>query len=208
MDAAMTRPRMITATEAAPWSVTSFEEVYAAYRPALYRFACALADTPGDAEDLFQETWLKAVRAKQRPAPEELKAWLFTIAANLHRDTLRKRRVRRLFFLERGRTISAAGGDADPGWDAARFQRGDPAALTELQLCLRRALAGLPARQRKVFVLKDIEGFRHDEIGRMLGIPQATVRTLLHRAVGRLRKELAAFGPGSSRGPQEKERKL
>lgn len=60
-------------------------------------------------------------------------------------------------------------------------------------MCLRRSIARLPGRERRVFVLKDVEGFRHDEIGRLLGIPEATVRTLLHRAVLKLRKDLAAF---------------
>ncbi len=52
-----------------------------------------------------------------------------------------------------------------------------------------------------MFVLKDIEGFKHDEIGRLLGIPEATVRTLLHRAVKKLRRDLAEFRPEQAEDP-------
>jgi RNA polymerase sigma-70 factor (ECF subfamily) len=62
-------------------------------------------------------------------------------------------------------------------------------------------MARLPGKERRVFVLKDIEGFKHDEIARVLGIPEATVRTLLHRAVKRLRKDMAEFRPVKEAGP-------
>lgn len=93
--------------------------------------------------------------------------------------------------------MDAGSADADPGWDVPGHPGRDGAVRSDVRLCLRRALARLPGRERRVFVLKDVEGFKHGEIGRMLGIPEATVRTLLHRAVGRLRKELAEFGPAA-----------
>jgi RNA polymerase sigma-70 factor (ECF subfamily) len=181
-----------------------FDELYEMYTPQVYRFALALARDAGDAEDLFQETWLRAVKAcgaGRAPRPDEARAWLFTIAANAHKDVLRKRRVRRLFVRERARAMADEAGDADPGWDGAGRSGGDGAARSEIRLCLRRALARLPAKQRRVFVLKDIEGLRHDEIARILGVPEGTVRTLLHRAVRRLRKELAEFRPAKGPDP-------
>ena len=178
--------------------VTTFEELFEMYRADLYRFACALAGEPRDAEDLFQETWLRAVKAdtlRSEAGSRESKAWLFAIAANAHKDQLRKKRVRHLFFLERSRSMADGPADADPGWDISEFARRDGTDRSDLKICLRRAVSYLPGRERRVFVLKDVEGFKHVEIGRMLGIPEATVRTLLHRAVRRLRKELAEFGP-------------
>jgi len=178
--------------------VTSFDELYDMHRNDTYRFACALTDDARDAEDLFQETWLRAVKAGpagRGPEASDPKAWLFAIAANAHKDLLRKKRVRRLFFLERTRSMGERTADADLGWDIPRHGLEDGAARSDVRLCLRRALARLPGRERQVFVLKDIEGFKHGEIGRMLGVPEATVRTLLHRAVAKLRKELAEYGP-------------
>jgi len=184
--------------------MTSFDELYDMYHVHVYRFACALAGDARDAEDLFQETWLRAVRAL--PAGRETegsdpKAWLFTITVNAHRDSLRKKRVRRLFLLERTKSMVAATADADPGWDIPGHTRDDGATRSDIRICLRRAVSRLPARERRVFVLKDIEGFKHEEIGRMLGIPEATVRTLLHRAVRRLRKDLAEFSPAANGNP-------
>jgi RNA polymerase sigma-70 factor (ECF subfamily) len=184
--------------------MTSFDELYDMYHAHIYRFACALAGDARDAEDLFQETWLRAVKALPagRDTDEgDLKAWLFTITANAHRDSLRKKRVRRLFLLERTKSMAAVAADADPGWDVPGRSREDGAMRSDIRICLRRAVSRLPGRERRVFVLKDIEGFKHEEIGRMLGIPEATVRTLLHRAVRKLRKELAEFRPAASGNP-------
>ena len=63
----------------------------------------------------------------------------------------------------------------------------DPAESDELRLRLRDALAKLPVRQRSVIVLHDVEGFKHSEIGKMLGIPEGTARSDLHYARSALR---------------------
>ncbi len=183
--------------------MTHFDELYAMNHAHVYRFACALAGDARDAEDLFQETWLRAVKAQAAIREEggDPKAWLFAIAANAHKDSLRKKRVRRLFFLERTKSMAKGTADADPGWDAPGHAHEDGGTRSDIRLCLRRAISRLPGRERRVFVLKDIEGFKHGEIGRMLGIPEATVRTLLHRAVRRLRKELAEFRPAADGNP-------
>lgn len=208
MDAVMPGVKAVAVPEVQPLDAESFSAIYEAYREPVYRFARVLADSAGDAEDLFQETWLRAVRSRRlRPGTGDLKAWLFTIAANLQRDRLRKKRIRRLFFLERGRSMTDEAADADTGWDAGRFAARDAAARSDFRLCLRRAVSRLPARQRQVFVLKDIEGHGHAEIGRMLGLPEPTVRTLLHRAVKSLQKDLAAFRPGATRNPPPEEKK-
>jgi RNA polymerase sigma-70 factor (ECF subfamily) len=177
-------------------NVTSFDELYDMHRNDIYRFACALSGDARDAEDLFQETWLRAIKAGPAgcgPEGRDLKAWLFTIAANAHKDLLRKKRIQRLFLLQRTKSMGDRKADADLGWDFPGGGCGDGEIRSDVRLCLRRALARLPGRERRIFVLKDIEGFKHEQIGRMLGIPEVTVRTLLHRAVGRLRKEMAEF---------------
>ena len=183
--------------------MTGFDEFYAMYHPHVYRFTLALAGDARDAEDLFQETWLRAVRAYSPVREEEsdAKAWLFAIAANAHKDSLRKKRVRRLFLLERTRSMAARSVDADPGWDAPGRAPEDGEKRSDIRACLRRAISRLPGRERRVFVLKDIEGFKHGEISRMLGIPEVTVRTLLHRAVRRLRKDLVEFRPAAEGNP-------
>jgi RNA polymerase sigma-70 factor (ECF subfamily) len=78
----------------------------------------------------------------------------------------------------------------------------DPALRAERAAAWRninRAMAGLPEKQRRVFVLKEVEGFQQAEIARMLGIPVGTVKSLLHRAVKRLQRELTVLNPGGKR---------
>ncbi len=207
MDAAVPELRIAPASGVVSIGAPSFDEVYEMFKGPVFHFACALTDTAGEAEDLFQETWLRVAQARGRGLPTGgLKAWLFTITANLHRDALRKKRIRRLFLIERGRSMADAGSDADLGWDSGRFAAGDATGGSDLAVCLRRALSRLPDGERRVFVLKDIEGVKHAEIGRMLRMPEATVRTKLHRAVKRLQKELAAFDPakrGAAAGREE-----
>jgi len=207
MDTVMPGLKVAPLAEAPPLTPRTFDEVYGAHKDAVYRLACALTDNAREAEDLFQETWLRAVRSRGAELPTgEVRAWLFTIAANLRRDGLRKKRTRRLFFLERARKMSGGAADADPGWDAVRPAGRDVEARADLRACLRRALSRLTARERQAFVLKDVEGYRHAEIGRMLGIPEATVRTLVHRATKKLQKDLASFRPGGAAVPGSKEK--
>ena len=171
------------------------DRLYEKHKADVYRFARRLAGAPAEAEDLVQETWMRVVRHRSEISEErDMKAWLFTIAANLHRDALRRTRVRKLLFLSPRRDDEAP--DAvdtapDPGPGP-----GGLAEQSETGRALDRALAGLPDRQRTVFVLKMIEGYKHEEIGGILKIPVGTVKTLLFRAVQRLRSELKDFGPG------------
>jgi len=206
MDAVMPGLRVAPRPEVVRLTSDSFEVFYEMYKEPVYRLARALTDNARDAEDLFQEAWLRAVRSgRDESSAGDPKAWLFTITANLHRDALRKKRVRRIFFLERARSMADEGADADAGWESGRFSSRDFAGRSDLQLCLRRAIARLPARQREVFVLKDVEGYKHAEIGRMLGVPEATVRTLLHRAAKSLQRDLAEFGPAGRRAAAKEE---
>jgi len=180
----------------APAEAEAVEWLYEKYKVDVYRFAFHLARQAGEAEDLFQETWTRVVRHRDEILPErDMKAWLFTITANLHRDALRRIRVRKI-------VLFAPRNEADREPDAvenAPAPGPGPDVLAERSeagRALDRALADLPERQRRVFVLKEIEGFKHEEIGGILGIPVNTAKTLLFRAMKRLREELRDYGPG------------
>lgn len=77
----------------------AFDNLYKKYQNAVFSFAYYLTQNRGDAEDLFQEAWLRI--AKKLPDEvnmQSIKAWIFTVVANLHRDELHKKRIRKLFF--------------------------------------------------------------------------------------------------------------
>jgi len=76
-----------------------FDELYNEYKDRVFCFAYYLTQNRGEAEDLFQEAWLRIVKSlPEKVNTQSLKAWIFVIVSNLHRDNLRKKRVRRLFL--------------------------------------------------------------------------------------------------------------
>jgi RNA polymerase sigma-70 factor (ECF subfamily) len=131
-----------------------------------------------DAEDAVQEAFLHAYRALDRFRPDQaFGAWLHRIVANAALDLTRRRKVREA--------------DELPDTVASPFR--DPAESGDLRRKLREALAELPPRQRAVIVLHDVEGYKHAEIGKALGIPEGTARSDLHYARARLRDALGSF---------------
>jgi RNA polymerase sigma-70 factor (ECF subfamily) len=127
-----------------------------------------------------------------------LKPWLLTIVLNLHRDALRRKRVRRLFLAKWFRPENASSARSEP----PTLPQGDPARLSEqaaLQRDIDQAVASLPVKQRRVFLLSELEGLPQAEIAGILKVPLGTVKSLLFRAVKRLQRELAVHDPKGGR---------
>lgn len=155
----------------------AFAALVRAHQRRAYAVARAIVLTHEDAEDAVQEGFLHAFRALDRFLPDQaFGAWLHRIVANAALDITRRKKVR----------------DAETLAESIASPFRDPAESDELRRRLRQALATLGERQRAVIVLHDIEGFKHAEIGRMLGIPEGTARSDLHHARARLRQ---ALGP-------------
>lgn len=141
-----------------------------------YAVARAIVLSHDDAEDAVQEAFLHAFRALERFRPEQaFGAWLHRIVANAALDIARRRKVR----------------DADELPETLSSPHKDPAEASELRARLARALATLGERQRAVIVLHDVEGYKHAEIGTLLGIPEGTARSDLHHARTHLRRQLS-----------------
>jgi RNA polymerase sigma-70 factor (ECF subfamily) len=177
-------------------SQSEFDLLYDTYKSAVFSYACYLTRNEKEAEDLFQETWLRIVKNPPRSRDvSELKSWVFTITTNLYRDLLRKKRVRRTFLLEKSATS-----DLGPGFFAVDTRQGKIKTSRETDRvdagnAIALALAQLPEKLHRVFVLKEIEGFKYMEISRILNLPVGTVKSMMHRAVRRLQQELAVFCP-------------
>ena len=170
-----------------------FDELHEKYQNDVFRFACYLTKNRGDAEDLYQEAWLRIVKKlPEKVNMQSIKAWIFTIVINLHRDELRKKRIRRLFIFQKSR---AHGTDEvfpyleDKSWSDSSNE----ANHKEIGKDISGALSRLPERQRRVFILKEIAGFRQAEISEILGVPVGTVKSLMYRAVKQLRQELSKY---------------
>jgi RNA polymerase sigma-70 factor (ECF subfamily) len=150
-------------------SERALEALVERWRGPLFGFLQRRAGGP-DADDLFQETWLRVVRARRRFDPRRrFSTWLFQIANNLCRD-----RFRRAGAAARGReALRDAPPDAGPG--------------VEIRLDLARRLAALPERLREVLVLRYYRDLGEREIAELLEIPPGTVKSRLHAAVRALR---------------------
>ena len=172
----------------------AFDNLYKKYRNAVFGFAYYLTQNRGDAEDLFQEAWLRI--AKKLPDEvnmKSIKAWIFTIVANLHRDELRKKRIRRLFFLQKAMSLEKENTMFPVLSDQPVSINPEEVNQTDMGRDIAQAMARLPDRQRRVFVLKEIAEFKQAEISDILRIPLGTVKSLMHRAVKRLRRELSKY---------------
>jgi RNA polymerase sigma-70 factor (ECF subfamily) len=156
----------------------AFAELVRLHQRRAYSVARAIVLTHEDAEDAVQEGFLHAYRALDRFLPDQaFGAWLNRIVANAALDITRRRKVR----------------DADALADTIASPFRDPAESEELRRRLRQALTSLGERQRAVIVLHDVEGYKHAEIGRMLGIPEGTARSDLHHARARMRQVLSGI---------------
>lgn len=155
----------------------------------LYGVAMRLTHDPHNAEDVVQETLLRAYRAVDRFDGRHPRAWLLTILRNTNRNRARKRTPDLLRDEER--TLSAL---PAPGADG----RGEGAAETALSRLpddtIVDALQRLPEDHRAVVVLVDIDGLTYREAAEVLDIPIGTVMSRLHRARGKLRARLERAG--------------
>ena len=163
-------------------AAAQFEPGALASLDSLYRTARRLTKTPADAEDLVQETYLKAFRAADRFQPgTNLKAWLFTILHNTARNRVRDRAREAVTFdseaVERAADTSAGGRGG-----SAPVETPETALLRDaLDPDLRAAVEGLPETFRQAVWLRDVEEFTYAEIAEMLAIPVGTVMSRISR---------------------------
>ncbi|WP_042197185.1 RNA polymerase sigma factor [Paenibacillus camerounensis] len=148
------------------------------YRDDLFRFCCHLSLDRQEAEDLFQEVWVRVLRKLEKYDPERpFKAWLFQVTVNLHKDRYRKWKKLR----ER---LTLAWTDDN----SKLSEPGDGAPLTEdfllkkeeflyLEQCLRT----LPKRYLAPLILFYYEEFSYESIGEVLDVPLGTVKSRLNQ---------------------------
>jgi RNA polymerase sigma-70 factor (ECF subfamily) len=159
---------------------------------AVYRLAHRMTGNPQDAEDVVQETFLKAYRQLGRfESRANFSTWLHRIAVNCSIDLIR------------GRKNQEAGHDASDlealdGAHGGHDQRVDPSPerlmlSSEVQEKVSRAMEGLTAMERAAFVLRHFEGQSIDEISRALGLKANAAKHSIFRAVRKMRLALEPF---------------
>jgi RNA polymerase sigma-70 factor (ECF subfamily) len=172
-----------------------FDEMYREQTVAVWTYALYLARDRAEAEDLFQDVWLRVVeKMDDIDRTENVKAWLLTIAVNLHRDRLRRLKVRRPFLAGQSRHDLIK----DEGGTSGRVPAGSLEwERAETGRAVQEAVARLPERLRSVFVLREIEGCHYADICRILNLRMGIAKSRMFRAVRRLRRDLASLAPGN-----------
>lgn len=169
--------------------LAAFDELYARHEGALFRFVRRVlgASFAAQADEVFQETWMRIVAARERFAPQGAawRTWAFTIAHNLAVDRLRT--AGREVGLERHEDgsdplewLSASLDQSHPSSEDEAFWR---AAGRQLLDCLER----LPPAQRAAFLLHHEDGASVEELARSLGLPFETAKSRLRYALQKLR---------------------
>jgi len=153
----------------------------------LLRVAHTLTSRPADAEDLVQDTLLRAYQAIDRFDGAHPRAWLLTILRNTHINRNRRRRPELLDDQDAAfERLASTETDAD-----------SPEGLvvgSAFDAVVSDALDALPDRYRQIVTLVDIDGLSYAEAAETLGVPEGTVMSRLHRARGRMRHRLVAAG--------------
>jgi len=154
----------------------AFESLYRAHAPRLHALCRRLAGDPEQAEDLTQEVFLRAwQRLDGFGGRSKFYSWLYRLAVNaaIDRHRSHRRKAGKETTLEE--------------WEEFVEPRKEH---TARRMDLEKAIDGLPPTARMVFVLHDVEGYRHEDIAEMTGLASGTCRAHLHRARRLLRNEL------------------
>ena len=164
--------------------VDAFEHVYRREVGRVYALCLRMTADASRARELTQTVFIRAWdRLESFRGDSQLSSWLHRIAVNevLVEARSDRRRTARVILAEDHATMDAPENEGASTRAPARSGITKPED-TELRIDLERAIAGLPPGARTVFVLHDIEGYRHEEISRMTGSAEGTLRAQLHRA--------------------------
>jgi RNA polymerase sigma-70 factor, ECF subfamily len=166
-------------------SKLGFDQTALEHIDALYGYAMTLTRNTTEAEDLVQETYLRAASAANRPGGDSnLKGWLFVIMRNAWLNQLRHKNCGPRFV------------DLEPNEQPVDETHETPHVVFLRKLeqeQVREAIESLPDAYREIVVLRDIEGFTYQEIAMVLNCPAGTVMSRLGRARGKLRKLLSTW---------------
>lgn len=167
----------------------AFEALVLAWQQRVYGFALRLTASPQDAEEIAQDTFVRAWKALCQWEPERiremrLRAWLYQIALNVFRNRVARRSLS---------VIPLESPDGRPVIDPADDWRERPetaAESAELRQRVSASLVALPGHMRVAVILRYVEGFTYREIAELLQQPEGTVKAHVHRGTRQLRNVL------------------
>ena len=161
--------------------VDSFDGVMTAHHAEIHRFCARVTASASTADDVSQETFLRAYRAYAGlPAGANVRAWLFAIAANLCRNHFRAEKRRRLAHA----AVQALPDERGPAGPERETLFNEGVALIEA------TVAALPLKQRLAFTLRKLHDLDYDEVARSLDCSAQTARAHVFQALRKVRQSL------------------
>ncbi|HEV8481251.1 MAG TPA: sigma-70 family RNA polymerase sigma factor [Candidatus Eisenbacteria bacterium] len=175
--------------EAAEGSERAFSELVSRYRSRVLNLVSRLLNDRESSDDISQEVFVRVyLHRKNYRRGAKFSTWLFTIAANLAKNEIRRRKRRRNWssldelqeqLHDSSLQLMDPKGNREAEVDSAQIQG-----------IVGEAITTLPERYRLALVLRDVEGLAYEEIAQVLGIPGGTVRSRINRARLMLKKKL------------------
>lgn len=155
----------------------AFYELVTRYKDKLYNFVFRFVGQEEIAEDIVQDTFVKLfTSADMYREIAKFSTWIYTIAANLAKTELRKRKRRKMFSLQDmgldEKEYEIPSDSEDPGKELnSRFSQGEITA----------AMVKLPEQFRTVIILRDVQELSYEEISRIVNVPEGTVKSRINR---------------------------
>ena len=170
--------------------VEAFNEIVTRYKNPLFNFVCRLLGDPMFSEDIVQETFIRVYRNKHRyHRIAKFSTWIYTIASNLAKTELRRRKIKQFF------SISSKGTDEkdydlpDRSHDVEK----DVDRLMKQETVLKE-IDRLPSPFKEAVILRDIQDLSYEEISGILDVPLGTVKSRVNRGRARLQRRLRFIG--------------
>jgi RNA polymerase sigma-70 factor (ECF subfamily) len=168
---------------------SAFERIFEEFSAPIFNYALRMVGDPDRAADIAQDTFIKAYRKLDTLTDDtSIRSWIYRIATNTAIDEMRRRR----FVMPMGGTRE----DAESTYEPVDQRPGPEAQAigATLDERVQRALLRLRPNHRQCLLLSDLEDMSAQQIGEVMGMSYGAVRTLLCRARGEMRRQLAAEG--------------
>jgi RNA polymerase sigma-70 factor (ECF subfamily) len=173
--------------------VRAFEVLVTRHRKPIYNFILRFVHDAAQAEDVMQECFLRVIKgAEAYERQAKFTTWLYTIARNLCVDAARRGKHRKAASLD------APVGDEDGAALIDMVSDGKDGAERntlnlELRARMQKAIEGLPDEQREIFLLREVADLQFNEIAKVVGIPENTVKSRMRYALEKLREALEEY---------------
>jgi RNA polymerase sigma-70 factor (ECF subfamily) len=164
----------------------AFDQLVRRYKDPLLNFVFRFVGDLIDSEDIVQDTFYRVYKNKHYyKNVAKFSTWIYTIAGNLAKTELRRRKRRKLFSIHRDTPD-------EKEWDLPDIESNPEKEVNTLvtEKIIQNAINNLPNKFREVVVLRDIEGFSYEEISAIIHVPLGTVKSRVNRARLRLQEDL------------------